>query len=118
MNLGYLLLYSAQYAAYDRGNCEIMNSLATGISNALENISRYAQAVSQANHDPLTGIQNRNGFFVEAQNLLESREDAGGLAGYGLYMIDIDDFKRINDTYGHSTGDLVLKKISEILNGI
>lgn len=63
----------------------------------------------QANRDSLTGIYNRRCFFTKMSSILK--------IGFpvSIMMIDIDDFKRINDTYGHSAGDEVLKQFAEIL---
>ncbi len=63
--------------------------------------------------DELTGLYNRR-YFVEALN----REIAGSHRyknKMGLFMIDIDHFKKVNDTYGHTTGDLVLKRVAKII---
>jgi len=59
------------------------------------------------NEDPLTGISNRRRFFHEADRLLHEYRKNG--LGLFLSIIDIDDFKSVNDTYGHTIGDSVLK---------
>lgn len=63
--------------------------------------------------DSLTGILNRRGFQSETQRVLASarRFDETGLMAY----IDLDDFKFINDTYGHACGDEVLCHVSRLL---
>jgi diguanylate cyclase (GGDEF)-like protein len=65
--------------------------------------------------DELTGLFNRRGFFLlaEQQRRLAIREKAELL----LLYIDIDDFKLVNDTYGHLEGDQVLADIAKILQG-
>ncbi len=65
----------------------------------------------QAHTDALTGINNRRHFFELAKLELErSRRYKEPLA---LLMLDVDYFKKVNDTYGHPVGDEVLKKVSE-----
>ncbi len=66
----------------------------------------------QANHDKLTGLVNRNYLIEYLQKLCaeESMDD------YWLAIMDIDDFKRVNDTYGHNCGDYVLKSVAEIIS--
>ncbi len=54
--------------------------------------------------DPLTGVYNRN--------LLSRIHDFIDLKDYGLLIVDVDNFKRVNDVYGHDTGDLVLRAIA------
>ncbi|MDA8227066.1 MAG: GGDEF domain-containing protein [Desulfitobacterium hafniense] len=62
------------------------------------------------NKDPLTGLKNRK-FFYEKLNEEMERVNRTG-ASLSLVFIDIDNFKQTNDTYGHSTGDEVLKKLA------
>jgi diguanylate cyclase (GGDEF)-like protein len=59
--------------------------------------------------DGLTGLNNRRTFFEHAD--VRRQETQGGV----LLLIDADNFKRINDTYGHQTGDLCLKQIAKTL---
>ena len=62
-----------------------------------------------ANTDPLTGLYNRRSMQVFLDHAAESETD------FCLAMCDIDDFKKVNDTYGHDAGDIVLKEIAEIM---
>lgn len=66
-----------------------------------------------ATHDPLTGLANRRGlddYFAQA--LLRSARHGRILA---VVMLDLDDFKPVNDSYGHEAGDLLLKDIAQRL---
>ncbi|MGL4251895.1 MAG: sensor domain-containing diguanylate cyclase [Aeromonas sp.] len=67
-----------------------------------------ADVRQQANQDKLTGLYNRR-FFDEC---LQQQISSG--ASVGVVMFDLDDFKRVNDTYGHQTGDVVLKRVSKL----
>jgi diguanylate cyclase len=68
---------------------------------------------SESLHDNLTGLSNRKAYD---QKIIETLATLGR---YGvpssLLMCDIDDFKKINDTYGHKVGDLALKKLASLL---
>ncbi|MBF0251649.1 MAG: diguanylate cyclase [Alphaproteobacteria bacterium] len=67
----------------------------------------------QAQEDPLTGLGNRNQFHARCreQLLLAEREDKF----LALLYMDLDRFKPVNDTYGHETGDNLLRRVAEIL---
>ena len=64
----------------------------------------------QASHDELTGAYNRAGYDL----LLSSIDHESTI----MMLIDVDNFKTINDTYGHETGDKVLIKVVQVLNSI
>ncbi len=70
---------------------------------------KFNEQKKEAEHDSLTGLLNRRSFDKDIQKLHDS-----GLP-YALLMCDIDNFKHINDTYGHLVGDQVLKEVGEIL---
>lgn len=64
----------------------------------------------QAALDPLTEIPNRRHFEERSAQILAARDTAGNCLA--VIMMDIDHFKRINDNFGHSIGDLVLKEVA------
>jgi len=63
--------------------------------------------------DTLTGIYNRYFLYQVVPEIIQKAEDSH--AYIGILMLDIDNFKHINDTYGHLTGDKVLKEVAKIL---
>nr|WP_245224091.1 GGDEF domain-containing protein [Rhizobium halophytocola] len=65
----------------------------------------------QAEIDELTGVINRRAFIQQVEALRRRREDEGALA-----LLDIDHFKRVNDTLGHAGGDQALIAFSEIVS--
>jgi diguanylate cyclase (GGDEF)-like protein/PAS domain S-box-containing protein len=69
----------------------------------------------QAFHDALTGLPNRALFEDRLGQALARRRRAG--VGVGLLLVDVDDFKAINDRLGHGTGDQVLQRIAACLDG-
>ncbi len=66
------------------------------------------QLMKQANTDTLTGLYNRRSTMEYLDSLLKNPENQ-----ISICLCDIDFFKRVNDTYGHDVGDVVLKKISD-----
>ncbi len=69
-----------------------------------------------ADHDPLTGLLNRRSFVARVNHEINRLHRYKNDLSY--MIIDIDHFKRINDTYGHLTGDMVLKAFSKKISGI
>lgn len=66
-----------------------------------------------SNHDPLTGLLNRRSFETQVAEKMKIISKAKSLAA--LILADIDYFKCVNDKFGHPIGDIVLKKVSDIL---
>jgi diguanylate cyclase (GGDEF)-like protein len=96
------------------GGRDEIGALARDINGMLEAIDRSrAQLVKMATIDPLTGVFNRRRFEEElARELSESRRtEAGG----ALLWFDLDDFKHVNDTFGHAVGDQVLVGFARLL---
>jgi len=75
--------------------------------------STYEISLSMALTDSLTGLYNRRYFEVHLQKLLQANENSR--KSLGILMIDIDNFKIVNDTHGHAVGDEILKEFSERL---
>ena len=75
----------------------------------LENEEREKLMKHQAEHDPMTGVLNR-GAFEQILKLLEKDKRE-----FALILVDVDNFKSVNDTYGHAMGDSILKRVSKLL---
>ncbi len=69
----------------------------------------------RAERDSLSTVFNRGAFVKNVENMLSVRDKKSACA---FYMIDIDNFKSINDTYGHNIGDLVIRNVGKIINNI
>ncbi len=79
------------------------------MQSATDQLQRQNEILdTMANIDPLTGLYNRRSMHTFLSNAQEN-------GPFCLVMCDIDDFKKINDTYGHDTGDNVLKEIARIV---
>ncbi|MCM8822481.1 MAG: diguanylate cyclase [Candidatus Omnitrophica bacterium] len=89
----------------------------TGMCSAMIDITelkKLEQSLREATlKDALTGLYNRRGFFVLAEQ--EIRRTQRNKKPFYVLFIDFDRLKKINDTRGHHTGDIALKKFSEIL---
>jgi len=76
-----------------------------------DQIQAHEQLRFQATHDALTGLWNRGEILQMLRRELE--RSARSLTTTGILMLDIDHFKAINDTYGHLTGDAVLREVTQ-----
>jgi diguanylate cyclase (GGDEF)-like protein len=92
---------------------ELLLSLASQATLALENVELHFQVRRQAVTDELTGLVNRGRFdTLLAAEMEQVRRYHHAV---GLIMVDVDNFKSVNDTYGHQQGDLVLKHVARVL---
>jgi diguanylate cyclase (GGDEF)-like protein len=95
------------------GERELFGYLAGQAGVSIENADLHDTVKRQAVTDELTGLFNHRRFQEVMANEVE-RTKRGG-PGMGLVMLDIDNFKRVNDTYGHMQGDLVLREVAAVL---
>lgn len=112
--------------AFSHNSLDLLKVLTTQIAISIENSTLYSQLEDYsktleqkvaertaqlnflAHHDPLTKLLNRH-FFNERLNQALSRAERLG-SRVALMFIDLDDFKRANDSFGHEVGDIVLPK--------
>jgi diguanylate cyclase (GGDEF)-like protein len=92
---------------------DVLRSLGAEAALALENIELHFQVRRQAVTDELTGLAN-HGRFQELLNA-EIEQVRRYHHPIGLIMLDIDNFKAVNDTYGHQQGDAVLRHVARVL---
>ncbi|MFP4687424.1 MAG: diguanylate cyclase [bacterium] len=104
--LGYLLL--TQDAKFSENEINLLVIMVQQIKIALENAHHYMNAVT----DELTGLYNRRFLDLQIKKELADPDSKP----VGLLMIDIDNFKQYNDTYGHPAGDEVLEKLAEVFH--
>lgn len=111
--VGMLLVESVHENAYDESYRELLGRLSTSAGLAIEKLMVFEKANALATHDGLTGLFNHRTF----QQLLADEITRAIRFTEPLAMIicDIDHFKRVNDSYGHPFGDIVLKGVSATL---
>lgn len=92
---------------------DMMRVIADHAAIAIANAQMYARMERMATTDGLTGLTNHRQFQIAADEVLarSKRYDRG----FALILTDIDHFKTVNDTYGHPAGDVVLRRVAEIL---
>jgi diguanylate cyclase (GGDEF)-like protein len=109
---GVLAVASYRANAFKEDDITLLNNIGSQVALALDNARHHAQVEEQARRDSLTDVYN-HGYFVaqlEKQVAQASREKP-----VALIMLDIDYFKKYNDTYGHVVGDLVLRLIVQVI---
>jgi diguanylate cyclase (GGDEF)-like protein len=95
------------------GKRPYISMLADTVASAFQNSIAVESADLEASTDPLTGLYNRAYFARRFE--AELRRARNYMAPLSVLILDIDHFKRINDTYGHPAGDVILKKLAEII---
>lgn len=96
-----------RFFSYD--NYKLLQVLSSHIGLAIANASLHAEVRRMANRDMLTGLYARH--YVDDAIQEFQKKDTNG----SLIIVDIDQFKQVNDTYGHQTGDKILKQVCAIV---
>jgi diguanylate cyclase (GGDEF)-like protein len=108
-------LYSSTTAGFGPAAKDAAAWIAAQALIALENARLHGQVQRQAVTDELTGLANRRRFLAQLDaEVTRSRRNGSPL---GIILADLDDFKRVNDTYGHEVGDEALRNFAAILQG-
>ena len=95
---------------FDRRDLELLGAMANQAAMAVENARLFDEVQRLANTDELTGLSNRRDLYERGQREMDrARRDDRPVSAL---MLDIDKFKLVNDTYGHSVGDEVLREIA------
>ncbi len=117
--VGYACLVLGMAAMYMEKKWEVPGAVRTAISlifvfyfmyyQSHEYVKEHKETTYRAQHDSLTGIYNRYGYDVITEKFTTSDK------ALAFVILDVDHFKKINDTYGHEIGDEVLKQVAELL---
>jgi diguanylate cyclase (GGDEF)-like protein/putative nucleotidyltransferase with HDIG domain len=112
--LGVLAVYSLQPEHYTDDHLHLLDTVARLASDAFFNALQHAEAESNALTDALTNLPNARALQLRFGEE-EARARRNGTS-FQVVMLDLDEFKLVNDTYGHSIGDQMLREVARVLN--
>ena len=101
---------SGAWSDEDQG---LANIFSLQVGTATEQVHQHRRLLAIASTDPLTGLLNRRGFENEAKRHFSRLQRSGKQAV--LMFVDLDNFKAVNDTHGHATGDEALVFVRDLL---
>ncbi len=110
---GVIFLGSRSERAFDFDLASMMSLVGNQVSLIIEKVQLFEETKRLSITDPLTGLYNVRFFYLSLTNELERARRYRDT--FSLIIFDIDDFKTVNDTYGHQVGDEILRDIAEIL---
>ena len=108
---GFIVVGYAAMGEYSTDDYVLCQLLIRQLEICMENLVLYTELELLANTDSLTKVYNR-AYFTENIELLYESEQLKQVA-----ILDIDYFKKVNDTYGHLAGDVILKEVAQLVKG-
>ncbi|HEV8280829.1 MAG TPA: sensor domain-containing diguanylate cyclase [Candidatus Limnocylindrales bacterium] len=113
--IGLVELFSKTEVRWDAQHLELARTMSNEAAMALENARLYEDARKRADRDPLTGFFNHR--YLHERMGEEVVRSQRGKRPLSVLMLDLDDFKLVNDTFGHLFGDKVLTWAAELIRG-
>jgi diguanylate cyclase (GGDEF)-like protein len=112
--LGALTLYSAELSAYEADHLRLVEAVAKLAADAIANALHHEEAEAEALTDSVTGLANARALRRRFEQEAARARGAGGT--FALLMMDLDYFKRVNDSLGHTAGNNALRQVGEVLS--
>lgn len=101
---------------FKSGARNLLESISMEVGTAVTNAMSYRDAVEAADHDPVTGLLNHRAIHQRLKSEFECASASG--SPLSIIMMDLNDFKFFNDTYGHPIGDRVLRSVARTLRSV
>ncbi len=111
--VGVLNAESQHADAFSEADVALMSAVGSQLASSLEVAQLHDSLKREASHDPLTRLNNRRLFLERIDQQIN--QATGGGESFSILFLDVDQLKRINDTYGHLAGDALLREVSNAL---
>jgi len=111
--VGVLVLYAGEVEFFHEGELKLLKGLADDVAFAIDHIHKQERLDYLAYYDVLTGLANRSLFLERVAQYMRSAVSGG--YKLALYLIDLEHFKNINDSFGQAAGDALLGQVAEWL---
>ena len=112
--LGALSIYSTELQQYSDDQLRLLETVTRLASDALANAMHHAVTESNALTDPLTALPNARSLHVRFDEEVARSQRTG--KPFQVIMLDLDDFKQVNDTFGHKVGDRMLREVAALVH--
>ncbi len=111
--IGAVSLYSEELSMYQDEHLRLLETVLRIAADAIANALHHAEAESHAMTDPMTGLPNARHLHMQFEKEV-TRASRGGTT-FQMLVLDLDEFKAVNDTYGHKAGDNMLRGIANVI---
>ncbi len=113
--LGAVTLYSSELSNYEEEHLRLLETVSRIAADAISRSQTHDQTRSFALTDPLTGLPNARSLQQQFEK--ETARAGRSNSNFQLLMLDLDGFKIVNDTYGHRSGDTMLREVAQVVRG-
>ena len=111
--IGVVNAHKNKIKSFAKDDLRLFEAVAENVAISLENARTYQRTKELSHRDDLTGLYNRRYFFVRFEREVERGKRYNRM--FSLILMDLDHFKRYNDTYGHLSGDRALQEVAKAL---
>ncbi len=113
--IGAVTIYDRELKEYGEEHIRLFETISRIAADAVGKSLKHDEATTHAMTDPMTGLPNARSLQIQFEKEV-ARAGRGG-SSFQLLMLDLDGFKKVNDSFGHKVGDEMLKEIGKVILG-